>query len=268
MLESSPENSNSRLPLTSQAAYYRSKAYVSTVSVNSLVAAASPIFTLIITLKKLLTAPDPTQIQNDLAHEIKAFEHRAQSQNYRANIILAARYALCTLIDETIHSTEWSKTPEWQAISLLQMFQGETWGGERFFFILEKSCEDPHYHIDLLELVYICLSLGVEGKYRHMHQGHATLLRTKDNLYQSIRKQRGEFSKRLLVTEPKRKLLTTNTSIKKKRRSLPIWLVAIVSALILGGIYTGVDMALKTQAQQVINDLQQIAQPTSISQAQ
>ncbi|WP_235378984.1 type IVB secretion system protein IcmH/DotU [Candidatus Coxiella mudrowiae] len=59
----------------------------------------------------------------------------------------------------------------WRQIGLLKTFQGEMWDGERFFVILKRSAEELALHLDLLELGYLCLSLGYQGKYDEKPDG-------------------------------------------------------------------------------------------------
>jgi type IV / VI secretion system protein, DotU family len=53
----------------------------------------------------------------------------------------------------------------WSQQGLLAILHKETWGGERFYTILEKMVENVEDSFDLLELLYFILRLGFEGKY-------------------------------------------------------------------------------------------------------
>ena len=52
----------------------------------------------------------------------------------------------------------------WNEWSLLNEFYKETFGGERFYIILETMLEDPASNAPLLEILYILLALGFKGK--------------------------------------------------------------------------------------------------------
>ena len=75
-----------------------------------------------------------------------------------------ASYFLCSLIDETVLNTPWGNQSNWGHHSLLIQFHNEAWGGERFFQILDRLKQQPAQGLNLLELAYLCLSLGFEGK--------------------------------------------------------------------------------------------------------
>src|SRR5690606_28779404 len=68
----------------------------------------------------------------------------------------------------------------------------ETFGGEKFFQLLERLSRNPVKHLHLLELMYLCLSLGFEGKYRVMPRGTLELEVIRDSLYRQIRQLRGD----------------------------------------------------------------------------
>ena len=55
------------------------------------------------------------------------------------------------------------------------MFHNETWGGEKFFVLLSRLTDRPGNNRDLLELLYVCLALGFEGRYRVLQNGKSQL---------------------------------------------------------------------------------------------
>lgn len=182
-------------------AYYRSQLFHFDSGVNPLISAADPVLTVATKLMANHHTPDTDNLHADLIHEMNAFESNANNHQYPPQIILAARYILCTFIDETITNSHWGKKIDWQSQSLLQRFHQEASGRVRFFVILERSSEDVHSNIDLLELIYLCLRLGYEGKYQQREKGLEDLIKVTDNLYGLIREHRGNFSKKLLIED-------------------------------------------------------------------
>jgi type VI secretion system protein ImpK len=57
--------------------------------------------------------------------------------------VIAARYALCTLIDENAANTPWGRSGAWAQHGLLALFHGETEGGEKFFQVLARLRREP-----------------------------------------------------------------------------------------------------------------------------
>ncbi|EKD75722.1 MAG: IcmH [uncultured bacterium] len=220
--------SGTRVPLAHAHSQYNSKLYTPVISINPLIAAASPILSLIGRLRNAFISQDTAELYLDLIHEIKSFESYAQRLNYRAEIILIARYALSAMVDETLlHSTS-GKEKEWEKHKLLLFFQQEDWGGDRFFIILERLEQDPLFYIDLLELTYLCLSLGYEGKFRYQERGHVELQKIINNLFDKIKKIRHE-----LKPDFNSKKITLKQKPKVKEILIPIRLFIMSTCLSL-----------------------------------
>src|SRR5690606_38497130 len=154
--------------------------------VHPLVHAATPLLLLATRLRGQLTPADIEGLRRQLVQEIGAFEERARRLEIPPEDVLAARYALCTVVDESILSTPWGVQSGWASHSLLVTFHREASGGEKFFQILDRVSGEPQRYRALLELLYACLALGFEGKYRLDPQGAARLVEIRQNLYRRI----------------------------------------------------------------------------------
>jgi len=157
---------------------------------NPLVRAANPLLDLVVPLRHTAQPPDLGQLRERLAQAIRTFETEAREEGVSTDSIAAARYALCTLLDEAISGTAWG-SGVWGSRSLLVAFHNEASGGEKFFLVLQRLSEDPARHLDLLELMYLCLALGLEGRFRLAEQGQAQLATLRERLLQLIRQYRG-----------------------------------------------------------------------------
>jgi type VI secretion system protein ImpK len=199
------EEAPSHFLVPKTATYYRSKAFVSQISINPLIAASAPLFFLIETIQSLPTAPDLDKLHQDLMHEIHAFEHQASAHGYRTYMILAARYVLCAWIDQTIFSTPWGGNSHWESIQLADT--PETDKKSPFFLLLHRCLQEPTLYIDLLELFYLCLSLGCTGNTENsavpelqLQQTH--LIQARDYLFEAINTQRKGRSHLLEIDTP------------------------------------------------------------------
>lgn len=231
----------SRAPLAGVRTYFRPKTFNAHTGINRLTTAATPLLSLATRLKETPHYSDIQTLHQHLSHEISAFETSAHKYGYRSETILIARYILCTMLDEFIVQTPWGNHSQWDDYRLLVTFQKESWGGDRLFLILERMSEDPVIHIDLLELIYVCLSLGVEGKFRYVENGKIQLEKIIENLYQLIRWQRGEIKKDLLIQ--------TDTSLTQKKAGprRTQWLfITILSSIILWTTYMGLNYLLNS----------------------
>lgn len=215
---------------------------------NALMAAAA---TLIAYLSKLRDSNDhaePEALRLELIDQIKSFEVRAQATGIFTDTILIARYTLCSALDETIMQTSWGQRANWQQQTLLEHFQGEPWGGERFFHILERLKTNPEQHINLLELMYTVLSLGYEGKYQNLNRNDYTLDRIIDELFQIIRHYRGDFNKDLVEEDALDDLTSEIQALRATQAQThhPIWLVLLLTASVIFTIYAGFSYMLSS----------------------
>lgn len=166
---------------------------------NPLVAACAPLLTIAHHLKDAEERTNDADLLRLLIYEIKVFENKSLRWGYRSTVVLAARYFLCCFLDEQIQKSNKHSNKLWQRSCLLEHFQHESFGGEQFFLILERSCEDSQLYIDLIELGYLCLNLGYEGKFLNRHNAHYQLLQYIQRLYRIIKNVRGEYSKELFI---------------------------------------------------------------------
>lgn len=132
---------------------------------NYLVTFATPLLTLITQIRHTSEHHHVVKFRVQIIEEIKNFEQKLTNVSYPIRLVIAARYCLCTAIDEAVLSRPWGTQSIWIQQSLLSLFHQETWGGERFYILLEEMAKDPRQNIDFLEFAYVLLSLGFEGKF-------------------------------------------------------------------------------------------------------
>ncbi|TLX54792.1 DotU family type IV/VI secretion system protein [Stutzerimonas nosocomialis] len=223
------------------------------ISLNPLVAAASTLLSEVVRLKHSFEGEDLHALNQRLSGELKLFEHRALHDGAESSQVMAARYVLCTVIDEAVVTTPWGNESEWSQMSLLSSFHNETFGGEKFFQLLERLSRNPVKHLPMLELMYLCLSLGFEGKYRVMPRGMLELEAVRDSLYRQIRQLRGDVPREVSphwqgLRDTRRRLV----------RIVPWWMVALFTLICLGMLYTGFAWVLGEQRDTVLQPYQPV----------
>ncbi|HUI63033.1 MAG TPA: type IVB secretion system protein IcmH/DotU, partial [Steroidobacteraceae bacterium] len=142
---------------------------------NPILQAAAPLLMLASRLGTAVQQANIATLRQQAVQEVRAFEERLRTGGVAPEDSLVARYLLCTFVDSAILNTPWGAQGDWASQSLLVMFHKEVSGGEKFFEILERLRADPGRYIDLIELAYVCLALGYEGKYRHDPSGQVRL---------------------------------------------------------------------------------------------
>jgi type VI secretion system protein ImpK len=217
---------------------------------NPLLAAANRLLNVLPQLRSSVQHPNPTALRDSLAQGIRQFEAQARTAGVPTEKIVAARYALCTLIDETATSTPLGASGAWAHQGLLALFHGEVGGGEKFFQLLARLAENPQANIDLLELLYVCLEFGFEGRYRVTEGGQRQLEAIRQRLLMIIRKQRGEYERDLSPN-------WRGVSAASQRRLgwMPLWAVGAVSALLLVVIYVGFEWRLGRTSDKIAADI-------------
>ena len=71
------------------------------------------------------------------------------------------------------------------------LFHNETWGGEKVFQLMSKLAENIPANRNLLELLYVVLAFGFEGRYRVLNDGKAQLESVRVRLSQMLRQNKG-----------------------------------------------------------------------------
>lgn len=201
---------------------------------NPLVNAAATLLTLVHKLRTTMQYDNPPELHRRLTEELKSFERNARNSGIAPETALTARYLLCSVVDEVVLNTPWGAGSGWSQHSLLSLFHQETSGGEKSFQILQRLLETPGTHLDILELFYLCLSLGFQGKYRVMPRGSEQIEQIRDNLYNTIEQHR----------PPREGDLSPNWEGTVKPQSLmknyiPMWVVASVVLAVLVLTYSG-----------------------------
>jgi type VI secretion system protein ImpK len=226
--------------------------------VNPLVAAANPLLDLVPQLRASLTHRDPAALRDMFARGVREYERRAGEAGISQEKIIAGRYVLCTLLDETAASTPWGSSGVWGSHSLLVLFHNEAFGGEKFFQLLGRLAENPKANLDLLELMYIALALGLEGRYRLIANGYSQLDALKARLHDMIRRERGE---------PEHALSANWQPVQVKRNRItaymPLWVVASLAGVALLGAYMTFRFNINSRSDPVYAHIESIRIKTS-----
>lgn len=198
---------------------------------NPLVDAASYLFSALGKLRALDQHRQLGKLQQELINEINVFQETVKPLGYNAEYIVVCRYAICATFDDILSHTIWGAHGQWEAHSLLSAFNQDKQHQDKFFTILERAIKEPALYIDLMELMYICLSLGYKGQYRATEHSQFQLEQITNNLYKHIRAYRGSFNKTLSPTP----LKSSKTSSKKTSRASysPLFILFVTACVIM-----------------------------------
>lgn len=229
---------------------------------NYLMEAAIPLFNRASQMKFFQSQLSTLQILAQLRQEIAYFENTAEESGIRYETVKAARYCLCTLLDEFSAKNGWS-SQEWAAHSLLVTFHNETWGGEKFFELLDKIRVEPSKNLNLIELMYYCLVIGYMGKYQVINNGRVTIENLKKDLEKIIRQYRPHTITQTLAHND-----GINHQVINRKKAIPLWVASVLmlTSLVLLHTYLNWNLAQKTSnintRVQALDIQQVIAEPT------
>ena len=167
-----------------------------------------------------------------LEGEVTEFTRLCEQLNVRRDHMLAARYVLCTALDEAAGLAPWSAEGDgaglWANMALLPQFHGEREGGEVVFMLLGRMANAPQEHMPVLELIHHVLSLGYAGHYRTKPDGHRQLESIRHRLFSMVSAGREPVARELSsqwrgAAAGKFRLL----------RAVPVWASASLLGLVL-----------------------------------
>lgn len=230
-----------------------------THGLNPLLAEANPLLMLVPRLRHTRHVQDPAALRASLAQGVRDFAKAAQDRGIAPERVMAARYVLCTMIDEAAADTPWGGAGLWGRHSLLAEFYNESFGGEKVFQLMARLAEKPDVNLDLLEFIYAALALGFEGRYRVIDGGRAQLEAIRAKLAQIIRQQRGAYAPALASNWQGRPVAD-----RRALSWLPLAVTACAALLILGGAYAAFAWSLSNRADPVYGEIQRLRLPAPL----
>ncbi len=203
---------------------------------SPMVAAAAPLLDL---LARIGAAPSAVakgeELRDRATRALQTFEAECRAAQVTDEQLRAGHYALCAALDDTALATPWGQASGWAARSLSSTFHQDVRSGDRFFDLLAGLQKEPGRYLPALEICYLCLALGLRGRYRLDPRGSVELDRIREGLYQLLQRVNGGFERELSphwrgVDAP---------HVGPGRR-IPAWvaLAVAVSVLALGWVWT------------------------------
>lgn len=198
-----------------------------------LLAAAGPLLQLLARVRNTLTPPDPGNLRERAVVEVRAFEGRARAAELPAEQLPPAHYALCASLDDVVLSTPWGASSGWDSRSLVATFHGGVDAGVGFFDLLDKLRQHPGRFLPVLELMYVCLSLGFQGRYRLSPRGPAEVDRLREEVYALIQRQRPPAATHELSPQWQ----GVSAAYRPARFTVPPWAVGATALGLLAALF-------------------------------
>ena len=222
--------------------------------VNPLLSAANVLIGLVRQLRATAAHPDPARLRSQLLDRVTEFESAASTAGVPAHQIVAARYLLCAFVDEVVEATPWGAGGVWAGANLLQEFHEETTGGDKAFKVLDRLCQDPATNRDLLELFYVCIALGFEGRFHGIKDAREQLDAIAERVLETVHPVALRQPARTLSLQWEGVVTRGNRDLTR----LPVWVVLVVGAALVLGFALLVNAQLDRLAQPLFRQIHEL----------
>ncbi|QBF32480.1 type VI secretion system protein TssL, long form [Thalassococcus sp. S3] len=206
-----------------------------------MVAQAAPLLNLAHALRQAREGASMGDLRRELTKAARDYEKALATAGILPDQARAAHYVVCATLDDVIRNTSWGA--EWSVEGLVSTFHQDVLGGEKVYDLLSHFQKTPRANRDLLLLIYLCLSLGFEGRARVSPRGATELAQVRENLYRTLRT---EFD---IVERDLSPLWQGEDAVMKPmRRGLIFWLVTGAVLLLLIVLFVIFTLALNRSA--------------------
>ncbi len=190
----------------------------------------------------------PAVLQAQLLEHLSAFAADATARGVVPAHITAARRLLCSFVDEIIASTAWGAQGQWARHSLLHALDNGHHAGHDPFDLLPGLIKDPITHAPLIELYYVCIALGFEGRLRNTPHAQAQLDALAARLRELLPRQRANAATAQALSP------RWQGRASHRRRAvtvLPLWVVTSVGGALLLALWFALNARLDVLARPV-----------------
>ena len=213
---------------------------------NKLVDAFSALLEFAPELENALPPDNPETLRTRLLEELVRARDAAVASGSPLERADQAAWSVAALLDDLALNTPWGGASVWPRQPLVVMLRGDVDAGTQFFSRLEELERHPNRDRELLELQYLCMALGFRGKFRIPG-------RAGDRSINAVRVAAARFLRDADAADAP---LSPNwkgvvASDEPQRFIVPIWVMAVIAAVVATGIYVALSMALSNQATQL-----------------
>jgi type VI secretion system protein ImpK len=159
----------------------------------------------------------PNELREKIVPLLNAQEERAKGFGGSSEAFREARFAVLSWADEMILNSKWPHRARWQHLMLT--YFGTLNAGEEFFQHLEQL---PPQSNNVLEIYYLCLSLGFQGRYAFGDE-RRELRDLKQRLYKQLCATDGDIRQNYLRLFPEAYQTVSLQPAAPRRSKLLLW---------------------------------------------
>lgn len=199
--------------------------------------------------------PMPEMLYQRMRSFIDRGMRRAAELGFSQQDVQEIGYALVAVTDELVMSKGGELRDYWLPRSLqLQLFNTNV-AGEGFFNNLQNLRHDPS-RMEVLKVYYLCLLFGFQGQYR-VRGGEIELASIVEDVG-SVLSRAGMIGDTTLAPHAAR----PQENLGGVRSHMPLVWISLAAVVVAVGIYVGLQLSVNSQADDLIEHIQQTSSRT------
>ena len=215
---------------------------------KSIMDLASECFILILQLRSTNDYGDAENLKSRAYEMFERFEDNSRRMGIDNEKIKLSKFALVAFLDETIISSQWALKDHWLSeplqIKLFDTFNA----GEEFFNHMAELRLRSSQNKEILEIYYLCLSLGFKGKYQL--QSPENLRRIIDDLNLELHP---DAFRSIDTISPNGK--PRQSLVQTVKGGLPLWIYPLGALIIFVLIYIILSIVISGETDSVLSYL-------------
>ena len=211
-----------------------------------LAAAAAPLLQLTAHLRNTVSQPDAADLRVRANRELRLFEQRAREAGVPMELLRPAHYALCATLDDAVLNTPWGSSGDWATRPFSVTLHQDARPGDKFFDQLAQLCREPAKFLPVIELMYVCLSLGFQDRSRSPARRPADIERVRAETHAII-------AANDTAGEPALSPQWRGVSApyRRSRAVVPVWVAASAALAAITGLFLWVSTGLNADSDQL-----------------
>ncbi|CBG89514.1 type VI secretion system protein TssL, long form [Citrobacter rodentium] len=189
-------------------------------------------------------------LKNTLKSQITLFGVVCDEVNIPWKKMAIVRYCLCTALDEAAHTTAWGLEAGWSQSNLLNHFEGDNDGGNKFFLLVGRLSMNPTEFADVLEVLLRILGLGFEGRYSIIEDGDRQLSKIRQRLLTLIQSTRNTTPPALSPHG-----LQPHGPAAREKLAIPVRLSALCAGVLVVSSFLWCKFWLLSRSDGITNDI-------------
>ena len=200
---------------------------------NPLLEATQPLLRALSDMPENMTSLEHVDVlKRSLKNEINLFTVVCDEVEISWKKMAIVRYCISTALDEAAHTTAWGHQAGWSQSNILNHFEGDNDGGNKFFLLIGRLSMNPHEYVDVLDVLLRILGLGFEGRYSIIEDGERQLTKIRQRLLTIIQSTRDSIPPALSPHG-----LAVREKKKNERLFIPVRATLLFAGILVAGSY-------------------------------